>query len=154
MRNLLSLDYVLSTSKEGDLSKENLISVSNFEAQPSTSQRTNNLEFFEESLNQKNPTQFGFNILDRIFDTSNGVIKDSQKSLQLKNLRQEIISLKLQDEKLLPKTILKIAQLSSKSFLLKIDGFQAFCSHYCKKFKSSSSNSPGPNTGASMNTAD
>lgn len=101
---------------------------------PLGSTDTKELNYLEETLNQNNPTQYGFNMLDKIFDTGNGVIKDTEKTLQLKSLRSEIFNLRITDSKLLPKIILKIAQLSSVGFLLKLNGFEKFCHHYCKKF--------------------
>ena len=96
----------------------------------------NNYEFnfLEESLNKNNPTEFGFNMLDKVFQTDNGIVQDSEKTLKLKKLRSEILNLRVSDNKLLPKVILKIAKLNSLSFLMKLQGFEYFCTHYCKKF--------------------
>ena len=85
-------------------------------------------------LEDLNPSQYGFNMIDKIFDTSNGVIRDNDKTLQLKSLRNEISKLRVSDAKLLPKVIVKISEMSSISFLLKLKGFEKFCKHYCKKF--------------------
>lgn len=93
-----------------------------------------NQNLLDETLNKNNPTQFGFSMLDKIFDTGNGIIRDTEKTLQLKSLRNEIQKLRVDDSKLLPKTIVKISQFSSGRFLMKLQGFKKFSHHYCKKF--------------------
>ena len=138
-RNLLSQDYILSNSnakldrKQGLYLRKSLDG-NEFDSKLASTDNNGLKNYLDETLNQKNPTKFGFNMLDKIFETSNGVLKDTEKTLQLKNLRTEIQSLRVRDSKLLPKIILKISKLSSTGFLTKLEGFEKFSHHYCKKF--------------------